>query len=145
MLRSSDQRAEEQKMLRVVIREALRPALQLVSQLQESLFPIDNESGFVSSFAYGETRKNTPFVRPCTDGTVDEGDVMCAFPCIRILTVDCACEQRVPTFLVGNKGPKSPRSAAQKENQNASKQRSESRGAEDAHTTKSYHSNIHIK
>ena len=57
MLRGGDQRAEEQKMLRVVIREALRPALQLVSQLQESLFPIDNESGFVSSFAYGETRK----------------------------------------------------------------------------------------
>ena len=86
MLRGGDQRAEEQKMLRVVIREALRPALQLVSQLQESLFPIDNESGFVSSFAYGETRKNTPFVRPCTDGTLDKGDGMCAFPCIRQFT-----------------------------------------------------------
>ena len=77
MLRSSDQRAEEQKMLRVVIREALRPVLQLVSQLQESLFPIDIR------------RANLSY----TDGTLDEGNGMYAFPCIRILTVDCACEQ----------------------------------------------------
>jgi hypothetical protein len=84
MLRSSDQRAEEQKMLRVVIREALRPALQLVSQLQPRLR---------GQLRVWRDAKNTPFVRPCTDGTLDEGDGMCAFPCIRIFTVDCACEQ----------------------------------------------------
>ena len=61
----------------------------------------ENESGFVGSFAYGETRKNDAFVRLCTDGILDEGDGMCAFPCIRILTVDCACDAgcaRVPTM-----------------------------------------------
>ena len=66
---------------------------------------------------------------------------MCEFPCIRILSVDCACEQAAresqprpnegascrlsfSQFFLMGKGPKSSRATAQKDNQNASKQRS---------------------
>ena len=54
------------------------------------------------------------------------------------LLIMCVSRLRVPTmaalplfFLMGKKGPKSPIAKALKGNRNASKQRSESRGAED--------------
>ena len=67
---------------------------------------------------------------------------MCEFPCIRILSVDCACEQAAREsqprlsfsqfFLMGKKGPKSPIAKAMKGKRNASKQRSESEGLQEA-------------
>ena len=71
---------------------SLREFLSTNSELHEDAD--ENESGFLGSFAYGETQKNTPFVRLCTDETVDEGDGMCEFPCTTTFTHANSSEMR---------------------------------------------------
>ena len=114
---------------------SLREFLSKNSELHEDAD--ENESGFLGSFAYGETQKNTPFVRLCTDETIDLSNRICEFTCMRqfikdprVRKFDRGLGRKVLhhiRFRMGRTGPKSPRAKAQKENQNASKLRSEAR------------------